>query len=112
MKTHFKNLLLHLTPLFHCILLVAVALFFVIAPTALVLFNADVLGYFWIPILLSYCTLLVVVTWQLYRRFELLEERPHFTEEEFYARYPHLKRMEERKKRRLALWSALVSKLK
>ncbi len=112
MKQLFKNLLLTLTPLFHGFLLVAVALFFVVLPTYLVLINADVLGYFWLPIILSYCILLVVVTWQLYRRFELLEERPHFTEEEFYVRYPHLKRMEERKKRRLALWSALVSKLK
>lgn len=111
MKERWKDILLTLTPLFHCFLLVTAAFVLGVAPLAALVLNLKRLRWLWLPLFAAYVLFLSMVGRQLARRREMIQERFLYGDELFFRLYPHFKRMEERKKRLRAAGQKILSLL-
>ena len=111
-KERIKDSFLPLVPVLQCFLVAIFTLLFAILPIAFLFTHLKMLGYFWLPLLIAYYLFLSVVSRQVIRRREMIEERFLYGDELFFQLYPHFKRVEERKKRLKAMWNHFISHLK
>ena len=102
MKRRFRDFILTVTPLFQSYLIALAAFVFAALPVALVIINLKRLGWLWLPLFITYWTLLSVVYRLIILHREKREERFLYGDELYFQLYPRDRRREEHKMQRKA----------